>query len=78
MSKLLDQALEELMALPEDAQDAIAADLLEMVRSEAKWDRLFDDQRSDALMDKMAAKARSDIAGGKGVAGDPSDRDDYR
>ena len=78
MSKLLDQALEELMALPEDAQDAIAADLLEMVRSEAKWDRLFDDQRSDALMDKMAAKARSDIALGKVVAGDPSDRDDYR
>jgi hypothetical protein len=41
MSKVLDHALEELKALPEDAQDAIARDLLEMIRSERKWDELY-------------------------------------
>jgi hypothetical protein len=65
MSKVLDQALEELQALPEDAQDAIAHDLLQLIRSERKWDELFADPRSEAAMDKMVAKVRKDIAAGR-------------
>ena len=75
MTKLLEQALEELGDLPEDAQDAIVHDLLEMIRSEHKWDQLFADPRSDALMGRMAAKVRADIAAGDVVDGDPSDTD---
>jgi hypothetical protein len=65
MSKVLDQALEELQALPEDAQDAIAHDLLQLIRSERKWDELFADPRSEAAVDKMVAKVRKDIAAGR-------------
>ena len=75
MPKILDQAMLELERLPEDAQEAIGHDLLEMIRSEAEWDRLFADPRSDALMDRMAAKVRGDMTGGRVVEGDPSDRD---
>ncbi len=57
MSKVLDQAIEELKALPEDAQDAIAHDLLEMIRSEHKWDELFADPRSAAALDKMVGNS---------------------
>ncbi len=75
MPKTLDQALEELKQLPEDAQEAIAHDLLELIRSEVKWDQLFDDPRSDALMDQMAAKVRAEIVAGAAIDGDPSDQD---
>ena len=62
MPTVLEQALEELKAMPAEAQDAIARDLLDIVRSERKWDQLFADPRSDALFDRMAKKIRSDIA----------------
>ena len=75
MVKSLEQALAELGKLPEDAQEAIAHDLLEMIRSEAKWDKLFADPRSDSLMKRMTDKARADIAAGKVVDGYPSDVD---
>ena len=73
MTKLIDQALDELRQLPPESQEAIAHDLLEMIRSEHKWDRLFDDPRSDALFDRMAAKVRSDVVAGRATPGDPSD-----
>lgn len=71
MPTLLDQAIEELKALPPEAQDAIAADVLDMIRSERKWEELFADPRSDALFDKMAAKVRADIASGSVFDFDP-------
>ena len=74
MSKVLDQALEELKALPEDAQDAIAHDLLEMIRSERKWDELFADPRSDALLKRLAAEADDEIARGEVFDFDPATR----
>lgn len=73
MAKLIDQALDELKQLPPESQEAIAHDLLEMIRSEHKWDRLFEDPRSDALFDRMAAKVHSDIVEGRTIPGDPSD-----
>ncbi len=76
MSTVLEQALEELKAMPADAQEAIAHDLLELIRSERKWDELFADPRSEALFERMAKEVRADIAAGNVIEGDPSDRHD--
>ncbi len=75
MSKAIEQALAELEQLPEGDQEAIINELLETIRSEARWNTLFADPRSDALMEKMAAKVRADIAAGRVTDGDPSDHD---
>ena len=60
MSKLLDQAVEELKLLPADAQRAITHDLIEMIESERKWDALFADPRSKNLLARLAAEAEAD------------------
>lgn len=60
MSTILEKALEELKQLPPDAQEAIARDLLEMIRSELKWDELFSDPRSEAMLKRLAAEADAD------------------
>jgi hypothetical protein len=60
MQSVLDQALKELRDLPQDAQDAIAHDLLEMIRSEAKWDELFADPRSDAAFEKLLVQTNAE------------------
>ena len=75
MLKAIETALAELEQLPEDDQATIIGELLETIRSEAKWNKLFADPRSDALMEKMAAKVRADIAAGRVTDGDPSERD---
>lgn len=60
MTPVLDKALEELKALPLDAQEAIAHDLLQLIRSERKWDQLFADPRSDGVLKRLAAEADVD------------------
>ena len=75
MSKLIDQALAELKELPEDTQEAIAFDILEMIESERRWDKLFADPRSEKLFEKMAKEVQADIAAGRVIDGDPSDSD---
>ena len=75
MPNALEQALAELKQLPEDAQDVVVEEFLELIRSEAKWDQLFADPLSEALMTRMAAKVRADAAVGQVTDGDPSDRD---
>jgi hypothetical protein len=60
MPTLLDQAIEELKALPPETQDAIAADVLDMIRSERKWDELFADPRSAAVLKRLADEADTD------------------
>jgi hypothetical protein len=62
MQTVLEQALEELKTMAPDAQEAIAHDLLELIRSERKWDQLFEDPRSDALFERMANKVRADFS----------------
>jgi hypothetical protein len=74
MSKVLNQALKELKALPEDAQVAIAHDLLEMIRSERNWDALFADPRSDGILKRLAAEADADVARGAVFDFDPATR----
>ena len=72
MTTVLEQALAELKTMPADAQEAIAHELLDMIRSERKWDELFADPRSDALFEQMAKDVRAEIAAGNVVDGDPS------
>ena len=74
MTKLLDQALKELDELPTDAQDAIVHDLLELIRSEHKWDTLFADPRSSALLARLAAEADADTSRGEVYDFDPATR----
>ena len=74
MTALLEKAIVGIKQLPDDEQDEIARELLEMLASEQRWDALFADPRSEALMDKMAAKVRADIAAGRVSDGDPSDK----
>ena len=75
MPKAIEQALAELEQLPEGDQEVIINELLETIRSEARWNKSFADPRSDALMERMAAKVRADIAAGRVTDGDPSDRE---
>ncbi len=72
MSTVLELALEELKAMPADAQEAIAHDLLDLIRSERKWDELFADPRSEALFERMATKVRAEVATAGAIDGDPS------
>jgi hypothetical protein len=60
MTTTLDKALEELKCLPADTQEAIVYDLREMIRSEARWDRLFSDPRSAAALKQLADEAEAD------------------
>ncbi len=73
MSTLLDKALAELKQLPEDTQEAIASDLLEIIESEKRWDKLFADPRSETFLEKMAAEVQAEIDAGNVIDGDPSD-----
>jgi hypothetical protein len=73
MPTILEQALAELKTMPAEAQEAIAQDLLDLIRSERKGDDLFADPRSEALFERMADQVRSDIAAGDVLPGDPAD-----
>ena len=77
MSTLLDKAIAELKSLPEDTQEAIASDLLEMIESEKRWDKLFADPRSEKFLEKMAAEVQAEIDAGHVIDGDPSDTKDH-
>jgi hypothetical protein len=62
MGKVLQQALTELIRLPEEEQDAVGAWILAELESERRWDDLF--ARSHDLLAEMAAEAiREDEAG---------------
>lgn len=62
MTTTMEKALEQLKSLPSDAQEAIAHDLLELIRSERKWDQLFDDSRSETVLKRLADAADADEA----------------
>jgi hypothetical protein len=74
MPTLLDQALDELKALPDDAQAAITHDLLAMIRSERKWDQLFADPRSAAALKLLADEADNEATLGQDFGFDPATR----
>ncbi|MEN9221537.1 MAG: hypothetical protein Q6L60_13275 [Thermostichus sp. HHBFW_bins_43] len=63
MTTLLEQVINQLKALPDDQQDAIAARLLAELEDEQKWERQFE-ATTDDQWDRMADLVRQDIAAG--------------
>lgn len=63
MTKLLQKAFEEAAKLPDEAQDQLAAQLLQDLADEAHWDEAFA-ASSDAL-ERLAAEARAELRAGR-------------
>ena len=55
MSSLLDKALEKIIALPPDEQDAIASQILASLADEEGWKKRFDENRE--VIRRMAREA---------------------
>jgi hypothetical protein len=63
MTQLLQQALGEVQKLSAAEQDAIAALILDELSDDRQWDEAF--AKSQPQLDKLAAKARADVAQGR-------------
>jgi hypothetical protein len=74
MNALLDKAIFAIRKLPEAEQEAIAREILERIEADARWDALFADPRSEALLDVLADEALEEVRRGDVVDGDPGDR----
>ena len=59
MTQLLEKALAEIAKLAPEAQDAIAALILEELEDEQRWDAAF--AASQSQLTKLAEKVRDDI-----------------
>jgi len=55
MSSLLEKALEKVVALPPDEQEAIASQILASLADEEAWKRRFDEKRD--VIRRMAREA---------------------
>jgi hypothetical protein len=62
MSTLLEKALERVVALPQDEQDAIASQILAALADEAAWKRRFAERRD--VIRRMAREALEEDAKG--------------
>ena len=62
MTKLLEEAFAEASKLPEQAQDALAAVILEELASERRWDQAFAD--SADLLAQLADQALAEYRAG--------------
>jgi hypothetical protein len=69
MTRILDDALAKISALPEDEQERIARWLLDELEDEELWDRQFSTSQ-DALK-KLADEARAERAAGRTTDLDP-------
>ena len=61
MTKLLERAVAKAARLPDDQQDAVAAQLLSDLESEQAWERSFA-ETTDTDLDNLVAFARSQAA----------------
>jgi hypothetical protein len=57
MNALLDKAISAIKKLPEAEQEAIAREVLDRIAADARWDALFADPRSEALLERLADAA---------------------
>lgn len=64
MTRLLELAVAQAAALPDEVQDQIAAQLLQRIR-DAQWDATLESPESGALLDDWAAEALADLAAGR-------------
>jgi hypothetical protein len=62
MTTLLKKVFEQVQALPDDEQDAIAARILEELEDDRRWDELF--ARSPHVLQAMADAALADLRSG--------------
>ena len=63
MTKLLEKAFAEAAKLPEQAQNRIAAHLLEELADDAKWDASF--AASAPKLERLAAEALEEFRAGR-------------
>jgi hypothetical protein len=69
MTELLKKAFDEASRLPESDQDLIASLMLNTVRSEQRWNELF--EQSQDMLEKMADEAIAEHRAGKTLPLDP-------
>lgn len=69
MTKLLEDALNQVAHLPESEQDAIAALILEELAAEARWQQAF--ANSPDALSKLAQEALAEYQAGQTVLLDP-------
>ncbi len=55
-----EEAVTRAAALPAQQQDALAALILAEIEDERRWDELFGDSRSAALLERLAAGAAAE------------------
>jgi hypothetical protein len=65
MSRLLEKALEKVVALPEDEQDAIASQILASIADEQSWKALFVSRRD--VVRRMALEAMAEDSRGETI-----------
>jgi hypothetical protein len=63
MSQLLEQVVTEVRKLPDDAQDAIAAVILEEIEDDRRWEEAF--ARSPGKLAALAARAAEQVKAGQ-------------
>ena len=63
MSTLLEKAFEEIKKLPEIEQNIFARWILEEIKAEKKWDKLF--AESEDILEKLAEEALEEHRAGK-------------
>jgi hypothetical protein len=65
MSRLMEQAIQELKQLPEEDQESIASIILQEIDSERRWEELFARPESADLLSKMADEAMTQARAGQ-------------
>jgi hypothetical protein len=64
MNAVVTRAIEAIAKLPPQEQEAIAREVLARIEADGRWDRLFADPRSEALLDRLADEAQAEISRG--------------
>lgn len=62
MNALVTKAIEAIAKLPDTEQEVIAREVLARLEADDRWDKLFSDPRSEALLDRLATEAAVEIA----------------
>ncbi len=74
MNALLNKAISAIRKLPDSEQEAIAREVLDRIAADARWDALFADPRSEALLERLANEALDETSRGDVIEGDPGGR----
>jgi hypothetical protein len=72
MNALLEKVLAEVARLPEEEQEVIATLILDEIAAERGWDERF--AKTQDQLGALVRPARSEVAWGDVVSGDPPDR----